>query len=175
MSHIGEDPFATPPEERDPVRRFRGQMVAPVTLWTTIGEGGSMVGLTVSSVLVVEGEPPSVLGLVGPLTDFYDALCASGRFVVHLLARDQRRLGDLFAGRLPSPDPFSGLAVGPTPWGPVLEEVRTRVSCQLTGCSEVGYSVLVQATVERVELDPKTAPPLVYHHGGYATVASGGL
>jgi 3-hydroxy-9,10-secoandrosta-1,3,5(10)-triene-9,17-dione monooxygenase reductase component len=30
----GQPPFAVPPERRDPTRRLRGRLVAPVTVWT---------------------------------------------------------------------------------------------------------------------------------------------
>jgi len=30
----GQPPFAVPAERRDPARRLRGRLVAPVTVWT---------------------------------------------------------------------------------------------------------------------------------------------
>lgn len=59
-----EHPFATPLEERDPTRRFRGRLAAPVTVWTS-GAVSGRGGLTVSSLLVAEGDPGIILGLVG--------------------------------------------------------------------------------------------------------------
>src|SRR5688500_2047994 len=47
------DPFATPEEERSPVRRFRRRLPSAVTLWT----GPGPAGLTVSSTLVADGDP----------------------------------------------------------------------------------------------------------------------
>ena len=43
-------PFTVPPERRDPARRLRGRLVAPVTVWTA-GRPPGGAGLTVSSVL----------------------------------------------------------------------------------------------------------------------------
>ena len=51
-----QHPFAVPPERRDPARRLRGRLVAPVTVWTA-GHPSTGAGLTVSSVLVAEGQP----------------------------------------------------------------------------------------------------------------------
>jgi hypothetical protein len=31
-----QPPFAVPPERRDPARRLRGRLVAPVTVWTVV-------------------------------------------------------------------------------------------------------------------------------------------
>ena len=38
------DPFATPEEERSPVRRLRGRLAAPVTLWTALETGNRAGG-----------------------------------------------------------------------------------------------------------------------------------
>ena len=48
-----ENPFVAAVEDRDPGRRLRGRLVAPVTVWTASGADGP-VGLTVSSVLMVK-------------------------------------------------------------------------------------------------------------------------
>ena len=60
MTIHNTDPFATPDEEKSAVRRLRGRLAAPVTLWTTPGPAG----LTVSSTLVADGDPGRVLGLI---------------------------------------------------------------------------------------------------------------
>ena len=46
-------PLRHPEEDRSAVRRLRGRLAAPVTLWTAPGPAG----LTVSSMLVADGEP----------------------------------------------------------------------------------------------------------------------
>src|ERR671913_178577 len=46
------DPFATPEQDKSPVRRLRGRLAAGVTLWTTTGPAG----LTVSSMMVADGD-----------------------------------------------------------------------------------------------------------------------
>jgi 3-hydroxy-9,10-secoandrosta-1,3,5(10)-triene-9,17-dione monooxygenase reductase component len=64
---IGRQPsFAVPPGRRDPARRWRGRLVAPVTVWTA-GHPPSGAGLTVSSVLVAEGQP---VRLIDPTAAF---------------------------------------------------------------------------------------------------------
>jgi 3-hydroxy-9,10-secoandrosta-1,3,5(10)-triene-9,17-dione monooxygenase reductase component len=165
---IGTDPFAVPPEDRDPVRRLRGRMPAPVTVWTAVG-GDGWAGLTVSSVMVAEGDPASVLGLVGGLTDFWEAATDSGHFVVHLLGSADVRLADRFAQRYPG-NPFEGLAVSEGAWGPVLDAVPARACCTLAGATGTGYALLVRGTVDRVGLPAQPGPPLVHHRGGYVTV-----
>ena len=68
----GVNPFADPPHSRDPVRRFRGRLVAPVTI-ATAGTGRDKAGLTVSSLMIAEGEPGLVYLLVASTTDFRPA------------------------------------------------------------------------------------------------------
>ena len=63
------DPFATPEGQRSPVRRLRGRLAAPVTLWTAPGPAG----LTVSSMLVAGGEPGRVLGLIDEESELWSA------------------------------------------------------------------------------------------------------
>ncbi len=46
-----EHPFVTPPEQRDPARRLRGRLAAPVTILTA-GRDRNRTGLTVSSLVV---------------------------------------------------------------------------------------------------------------------------
>jgi 3-hydroxy-9,10-secoandrosta-1,3,5(10)-triene-9,17-dione monooxygenase reductase component len=160
-----DDPFVTPVDDRDPGRRFRGRLAAPVTLWTATAND-ERFGLTVSSTLVAEGSPPSLLGLLSPLSDLFDALVESRTFNVHVLNRDDRRLADVFAGRLPTLDPFEGFNWQESSWGPLLFGERSSVGCRVAGTERVGYQELVRATVEEVRVSDDT-DPLAYLRGRY--------
>lgn len=168
---IGSDPFApdpADPEATDPGRRLRGRLAAPVTVWTAFDGEGHATGITVSSVVVAEGEKPSVLGLVGPLSEFWEAVRETKRFVVHVLSTDHVRVADQFALRYPG-DPFEGQATTPTPWGPILDAVTVRARCRLEGFLEAGYQLLVRGLVEEVDLPPVRQGPLVHYRGRYLT------
>jgi 3-hydroxy-9,10-secoandrosta-1,3,5(10)-triene-9,17-dione monooxygenase reductase component len=91
-----EPPFAVPAERRDPARRLRGRLVAPVTVWTA-GQLPGGAGLTVSSVLVAEGEPARLLGLIDPTSAFFEAAREAGAFVVHVLGVGDRALAERFS------------------------------------------------------------------------------
>ena len=97
-----EHPFKTPLDQRDPVRRFRGRLAAPVTVITS-GTPQRRTGLTVSSVLVAEGEPSYLHFLCGTSTDLWDAIRETGTFIVHILEEEHRQISDRFAGIRPSP------------------------------------------------------------------------
>jgi 3-hydroxy-9,10-secoandrosta-1,3,5(10)-triene-9,17-dione monooxygenase reductase component len=164
-----QHPFATPPEHRDPARRLRGRLVAPVTVWTA-GQPSTGAGLTVSSVLVAQGEPARVLGLIDPTTAFWEAMQEAGSFVVHVLAAGDRALAERFAEiRPPIRGAFEGLDVTGTPWGPVLGGTRPRAACRLAGSTPVGYAELVHGIIEQLELG-SLDDPLVYLHGRYGAV-----
>jgi 3-hydroxy-9,10-secoandrosta-1,3,5(10)-triene-9,17-dione monooxygenase reductase component len=165
-----QPPFAVPPERRDPARRLRGRLVAPVTVWTA-GRPPAGTGLTVSSVLVAEGQPARLLGLIDPTSAFWEALQEVRVFVVHVLAVGDRVLAERFSEvRPPIRGPFDGLQVTESPWGPVLEGSRPRAACRLAGSVPVGHAELVEGVIEQLEL-PDLEDPLAYLHGSYRSVA----
>jgi flavin reductase (DIM6/NTAB) family NADH-FMN oxidoreductase RutF len=167
----GTDPFAAPQAQRSPVRRLRGRLAATVTLWTALHPGGDRAGLTVSSTLVADGEPARLLGLVDPESDLFAAADAAGRFAVAPLGPRHRQLADRFAGLLPAPGGlFAADRWRDTPFGPVLADLGTWVGCRLDGAREFGWNLLVEATVERVEIGAEDAP-LLHHRGRYRELA----
>lgn len=167
--HEGENPFTPPESERDPVRRFRGRLAAPVTI-ITAGDDASRAGLTISSLMLAEGEPGSVHFLLGSTADVYDVIERTDRFVVHILAQQHRTLSEVFAGRRPSPGgPFAGIAVVDTDWGPALGDVADRAFCSGVTTVEHGYSLLVSAGIDEVVVGDLT-DPLTYFRGSYRSL-----
>ena len=161
-----DHPFQTPPEDRDPVRQFRGRLVSPVTV-VTAGQPRRPAGLTVSSLMIAEGEPASVFLLIGTTTDLWDAIEESGRFVVHIVDDDRRDDADAFAGIRPRPGgAFAGVEVVESDWGPVFPALPNRLYCRRTGDRALPFHHLVEAEVEEVELDD-LSDPAVYFRGGY--------
>jgi 3-hydroxy-9,10-secoandrosta-1,3,5(10)-triene-9,17-dione monooxygenase reductase component len=163
MSIHHSDPFATPEGQRSPVRRLRGRLAAPVTLWTAPGPAG----LTVSSMLVADGDPGRVLGLIDEESELWSAIEAAGRFAVVPLGRSHRQLADRFAGLMPAP---GGLfATGD--WrdaghGPLPADTGTWAGCRLATARPFGWALLVEATIERIELGGADEP-LLHYHGRY--------
>ena len=103
MTIHSEHPFLPPEEDRSPVRRLRGRVGSPVTLWTAYDRGRHPVGLTVSSALVAHGDPGWELGLVDPDSDLWAAVERAGRLAVSVLRWPHRSLADAFAGVAPAP------------------------------------------------------------------------
>lgn len=165
-----EHPFLPADGERDPVRRWRGRMPAPVSVWATHAEPRP-VGWTVSSFLLADGEPAEVLGLVDSDSDFADALAESGRFVVNLLGWPHRGLAEVFAGLAPAPGgAFTVGSWSDSAWGPVLDDGAgwLGVSVPARPPERAGWGLLVRGVVEHVELaEPPAAGVLGSFRGRY--------
>ncbi|MBX6752512.1 MAG: flavin reductase [Micromonosporaceae bacterium] len=190
MSIHYTDPFATPEPARSPVRRLRGRMPAPVTVWTAYGTDDRPAGLTVSSTVVVDGDPGVILGLVDEESDLYAAALASGRIVVMVLREGENQLADRFAGLLPAPGgPFADGGWERTEYGPVRAGARTWAGCRVVSTQPVGYARLVQASVDTIHLDDAghrddsghrdgtgrlddVRRPLVHYRGRYVRLAT---
>ena len=159
-----ENPFVTPVELRDPARRFRGRLTSGVTILTA-GTLPRATGLTVSSLLIAQGERDRVLALLDVETA--EDIRAAGRFVVHVLPETERTLSDRFAGLRPSPGGlFHGLEVHQSDHGPVLETIGTRAFCTWERSTDMGYHTLVVGIIDQIELENLDAP-LVYYRGRY--------
>jgi flavin reductase (DIM6/NTAB) family NADH-FMN oxidoreductase RutF len=165
-----ENPFLPEPGERDPARRFRGRLAGGVTIVTS-GSGANRTGLTVSSLLVVEGEPAVAHLLVGPSTDLWSTAADTGRFVVQLCGFEHRRLADVFAGLAPSPGGmFAGADLVESDWGTLLTDLPDRLYCSYVTREETGWSGVMVGTVDHVEVS-ELADPLVHYRGRYRRLA----
>jgi 3-hydroxy-9,10-secoandrosta-1,3,5(10)-triene-9,17-dione monooxygenase reductase component len=159
-----DNPFAQSAD--DPTRRLRGRLATGVTL-ITAGTPNRHTGLTVSSLVVVEGDPGRVVAVVGPNSDLYDIAGATGKFIVHLCEEEDAGLADVFAGIRPSPGgPFSGLDVLDTAWGPSIQSIGTRAFCSKAIIEPLGWSGMLVGIIDRVEFG-SNPDPLIHYRGGY--------
>lgn len=165
-------PFATGEQDRNPLRRFRGRMTAPVSIWAAAG-GGNRAGWTLSSFLVAEGDPGEVIGVIDEESALADLLTETATVTVNLLGWDQRNLADAFAGVAPAPGgPFALAAWTDTEWGPVLLNSLGWVGARLRPDPDrAGWGLLLRALVERVEIQPDpTEDLLCYARGRYRSL-----
>jgi flavin reductase (DIM6/NTAB) family NADH-FMN oxidoreductase RutF len=155
------------PADRDPLRQMRGRLPSPVTVWTS-GSGSGASGLTVSSLLVANGEPSHVLGLIDADSDFWTS--APETVVVNVLGADHRYLADAFAGTAPAAGgPFTLGTWQDTEWGPALDDSAGWLGIRLVAEEPrtVGWGLLVEGVVEHVELG--AADALIHLRGRYLT------
>lgn len=131
------------------------------------GAGPDRVGLTVSSLLVVQGDEPQVVILVDPLSDLGEALAEGTRCTVSVLTAGDALIAETFAGAAPAPGgPFTVGHWLDTEFGPVLQG-RSWLGAEVTRISPLGWSLQVIARIERVVL--VDAPVLIHQRGAYRT------
>ena len=168
MTIHSSHPFDSPDADRDPTRRLRGRVGATVSLWTA-GSGRERAGLTVSSYLVAAGDPARIVAVLHPESELLERLEETGTAVVALLDWRHRELADVFAGVMPAPGgAFRSGQWQDTAWGPHLSSLATWAGVRLdvTATRAVGWSRLVEAVIEHVELG-EDAEPLVHRRGRY--------
>jgi flavin reductase (DIM6/NTAB) family NADH-FMN oxidoreductase RutF len=159
------NPFATDP---DPVRRFRGRLGGAVSLWTS-GSGSARAGLTVSSVLVANGSPGRVLGLLDPDSSLRERLEDTGVGVVALLEWADRDLADAFGEVAPAPGgPFTLGTWTESAYGPVLAS-RSHALVRLESLVEVGWSVLATTAIDDIVIT-EDQHPLGHRRGRYRDI-----
>ena len=165
-------PFAAGEQDRNPLRRFRGRMASPVSIWAA-ASAGNRAGWTLSSFLVADGDPGEVIGLVDEESALTDILAETATVTVNLLGWDQRALADAFAGVAPAPGgPFALGAWIDTEWGPVLAESLGWIGARLRPDPDhAGWGLLLRALVERVEIQANPADDLLcYVRGRYRSL-----
>lgn len=178
MTIHSEHPFADPTGDRNPLRRLRGRLPAPVTVWAT-GTGSGRVGLTVSSMLVADGDPGEALALIDAEADFADELDDDVSVAISLLDQRHQAVADVFAGAAPSPGgTFRTGDWETTDWGPVLQGV-TWFGARMVGQdprlgpepATVGWARLVRVRIEHVSLAEDESEPLAHLRGRYRRFA----
>ncbi|MBB5870864.1 flavin reductase (DIM6/NTAB) family NADH-FMN oxidoreductase RutF [Allocatelliglobosispora scoriae] len=159
----GTDPFATPHELRSPIRQLRGRFASGVALWTAPGPAG----FTVSSTVVVDGDPGRLLGIVDDESELWDAIESAGVFAVTPLGPGDRQLADRFAGLMPAPGGlFRDPIWTPTEFGPVPTAASTWAGCRLDEARPFGWGLLIEATIMATTIGSGDEP-LVHYRGRY--------
>jgi flavin reductase (DIM6/NTAB) family NADH-FMN oxidoreductase RutF len=167
--HSGH-PFADP--EPDAVRRFRGRLGGAVTLWTT-GSAQRRAGLTISSLMVANGETARVLALVDPDSDLAELLAETRRAVVHVLTWADRALAEVFAGTAPAPGgAFRQAEFVDTEWGPRLASTTTYAHVVPVSEEPVGWSTLLTCELHAAHVGAEDGPALGHRRGRFFPLGS---
>jgi flavin reductase (DIM6/NTAB) family NADH-FMN oxidoreductase RutF len=169
-----EHPFLPPESERDPLRRFRGRLPQPVTLWCA-GQTSARAGWTVSSLLVAEGDPAEVLGLVDEDSELAELAEQTCSVAVSLLAWDHRNLAEAFAGLAPAPGGAFRLAEWrDTDWGPVLADSVGWLGIELTDTTgRLGWAKVLRGRCAEAHVEPGAGNVLTHLRGRYRELPLG--
>ncbi|MGA4506445.1 flavin reductase family protein [Propionibacteriaceae bacterium G1746] len=171
MTIHAEHPFIDP--ERVLGRQLRGRLGNRVSLWCAgdlAGTGNERpAGLTVSSCLVVPGEPWRVVGFVDPASDLAAAIEHTGRATVALLEWQHRGLADMFGGIAPAPGgAFRHGEFTQTAHGPRLVDATTWAALELESTDEVGWTLQLTCRAVDIAIGPDENP-LHHTRGRYRT------
>ncbi|PSQ99622.1 MAG: flavin reductase [Bacteroidetes bacterium QS_9_68_14] len=157
------------------LRAVMREVPSPVTVVTARAgaSGNEPFGITIGSLASVSLEPPLVSFNVSKGARTYEWIDAAERFAVHVLRKGQAELAERFADPgLPPAEQFAGLAWHAGPEGrPVLDGTLAVLRCRVHSRIRAGDSDLVVGRVTGTEDPAPGSDPLVYHRGGYRTVA----
>ena len=125
-----------------------------MSAWTTLREDGRPVGLTVSSMLIADGAPGQVVGIVDPDSDVGEALVVGSRLAVTVLGPESQLLAETLAGLAPAPGgAFARFAWTETRWGPVFDDRAGWLGATVVSIIEdVGWFHLVRGRIDHLEL-----------------------
>lgn len=144
-------------------RQVMGGFATGVAVVTT-NDGGELHGMTVNSLTAVSLDPVLLLVCLTRGSRSAQAVTSSGRFVVNLLAEDQRELSNGFARR--GEDHFAGIEITRTDDGlPVLPGGIGHLVCHIERVDEGGDHLIVLSQV--VEAETRPADPLLFYRGRY--------
>ena len=134
-----------------------------VTVVTTEHDG-TAYGMTVASFTSLSLHPPLVLVCIENGVKTHQAIAASGKFCVSILARDQSALSSRFASKVE--DRFAGVE---TIRGaldlPLLANSVATLECRVTAALPGGDHTIFVGEVERSST--RETAPLLYFRGGY--------
>lgn len=153
-------------------KRVVGQFPTGVTVVTVAAADGSAYGLTVSSFTSVSLDPPLVLVCLDNRLSGLENFSAAGRFIVNILAADQREVSDHFA--TPGSDRsrrcgYYAQGDGPQPR---LRDSLAWIECLLQASHPGGDHSILVGRAQAVGLGNRhgVKGPLVYFRGRYGQV-----
>ncbi len=141
---------------RQEFRDAMARLGAAVTVVTTDGPAGR-AGFTASAVCSVTDTPPTLLVCMNRNSRLNPTVKANGRFCINVLAADQQRLSDLFAGftGADAADRFAAdewvtLVTG----APALGSAVAALDCEVEEVLEKGTHSVLFAAVRAIRLGP---------------------
>ncbi len=135
----------------------------------TARAGERVHGMTASAFSSVSAAPPLVLICAAKSSETHGVIAAGGNFAVHLLARGQEKLSELFADEEREDLRFDGLEARTAVTGaPLLPGALAALDCRVTGSLEAGDHTIYVGQVEAVET--RQGDPLLYYAGGYRRI-----
>jgi flavin reductase (DIM6/NTAB) family NADH-FMN oxidoreductase RutF len=164
MTESPSPTHATPSVARDRFRAVFREWAASVAL-VAVRDGGRVHATTVTSLVPVSADPPTLLVALGATAQVLPFLEPGTRFAVSLLARDQAGLAEVYADAYPvGPSPFPALG------DPLVAGSMGELVCEVSELLDTrAGSRLVLGRILEARVEPDR-PPLLYRRRGYGTL-----
>ncbi|TBU92048.1 flavin reductase family protein [Phytopseudomonas dryadis] len=135
-----------------------------VTIVTTLGPDGGIVGITASAFSALSIDPALVLFCPNYASDSYPVLRDSKRFAIHLLSADQQAEAYAFAGK--GKDKAAGIEWHLSERGnPLLSKASAIIECELWREYDGGDHAIMVGAVRNLILPDEQPVPMIYHRG----------
>ncbi len=139
-------------------------MASSVTVVTS-GRGDQRIGRTVTSMLSLSANPPTLLVSIDIMSRLADVIAKQGSYSLALLADDQAAVANAFAGRIEPADRFETASWSTWPSGnPMLLGAVTAFDCEVVGSIETGTHVLFAGAVIEAETTTSRVPLIWQRH-----------
>lgn len=156
-------PVEPPPLEPTSFRQVMGGFATGVAIVTTVDDDQPH-GMTVNSLTAVSLDPLLLLVCLTKASRTLDAIQSARRFVVNLLARDQRELSNNFAR--PGEDHFEDVSFETTSDGlPIIGGGVGYLVCEVERIEDGGDHEVVLGAVRGGGVRP--GEPLLFYRGRY--------
>lgn len=137
----------------------------------TARRGDERLGRTVTSLMSLAAEPPTLLVSIDMMSRLADLIAQTGGFSVAALAQEQQAIADAFAGRVQASERFNLGEWSAWPSGhPMLLGAASALDCEVIGSIETGTHVLFAGAIVDAETTTSRSP-LVWQRHGYHRLA----
>lgn len=155
-------------------RAAMSRFATGVTVVTAPGRGGHTHAMTANAVASVSLDPPLLLVCVEQEARVHDAVLATGRFGVSVLAADQARISDWLAtrgrpvvGQLDQVPHRTGGVLGV----PLIEGSLVAMECEVDAVHPAGDHTIVVGAVRSVDSSTQVTDPLLWFGSTYRRLA----
>ena len=150
------------------LRHAFGRFPTGIAVVTMLGDDGMPYGATINSFVSVSMAPPMISWNVVRGSLAHATVSQARRFVINVLAKDQRDLAQKMTG--PVSERFTDVSFRPSESGlPVIEGTLATFECKVHSMVAAGDHDIVLGIIDNFE--HRDGRPLVYWQGAYATAA----
>ena len=157
----------------DPIafRNCLGCFATGITIITTIGPEGELIGNTASSFNSVSLDPPLILWSLGQQAHSLKAYMSADHFAVNVLRKGQEHLSNQFAK--PQGNKWEAIDYEQGITGcPILPTSLAVFECKVANTYRGGDHIIFVGEVVNFDFDPK-GTPLLFYRGKYREIGEG--